>query len=86
MPHNGMTSVLPVSKRGTVTLPPAFRKKLGLDRIANPLVLAEERDGKLILELATAVPVRDIPGGAIKEWIDEDEKAAAKLRRRGLIR
>ena len=81
-----MSYILTVSKRGTITLPPAFRRKLGLDRMDNPLVLAEEKDGKMILEVATAVPLRDIPENTIREWIEEDESAADALRRRGILK
>lgn len=81
-----MPQVLPVSKRGTITLPPAYRRKLGLDRMENPLVLAEEKDGKLVLEVATAMPVRDIPESTIRSWIEEDEKAGEALRRKGLLK
>lgn len=83
---NGMSRVLPVSKRGTITLPPAYRRKLGLDRMANPLVLAEEKNGKLILEVAMAMPVRDIPESTIRGWIEEDEKAGEALRKKGLLK
>lgn len=75
-----MTVILPVSKRGTVTLPPDLRSKLGLDRLENPMLLAEEKDGKLLLEPATAVPVRDLPEATIRGWIVEDEKAMAALK------
>ncbi|MDD2764973.1 MAG: hypothetical protein PHE83_13475 [Opitutaceae bacterium] len=81
-----MPQVLPVSKRGTITLPPAYRRKLGLDRMENPLVLAEEKNGKLVLEVAAAVPVRDIPEATIRDWIAEDEKAGEALRRKGLLK
>ena len=70
-----MPVILPVSKRGTVTLPADLRSKLGLDRLENPMLLAEERNGKLFLEPATAVPVRDLPEATIRGWIAEDEKA-----------
>ena len=86
MHHYGMSQILPVSKRGTITLPPAYRRKLGLDRMENPLVIAEERNGKLILEIATAVPVRDIPERTIRGWIEEDEKDGATLRKKGLLK
>lgn len=82
----GMPQVLPVSKRGTITLPPAYRRKLGLDRMENPLVLAEEKNGKLVLEVATAVPVRDIPESTIRAWTEEDEKAGEALRRKGILK
>jgi antitoxin PrlF len=62
-----------MSKRGTVTLPPALRRKFGLDRMDNPLVIIEERDGELILRPAAAVPVRDLPKSVIDGWITDDE-------------
>lgn len=86
MHDSRMPQVLPVSKRGTITLPPAYRRKLGLDRMENPLVLAEEKNGKLVLEVAAAVPVRDIPEATIRDWIAEDEKAGEALRRKGLLK
>jgi bifunctional DNA-binding transcriptional regulator/antitoxin component of YhaV-PrlF toxin-antitoxin module len=86
MHRSRMTQVLPVSKRGTITLPPAYRRKLGLDRMKSPLILAEEKDGKLILEVAAAVPVRDLPASTIRGWIEEDDKAGAALRKKGLLR
>ena len=81
-----MTKVVPISKRGTITLPPPFRKRMRLDELDNPLMLVEEKDGKLIMELATAVPVRDIPKETIQDWIKEDEsdgEAVRKSRKRG---
>jgi bifunctional DNA-binding transcriptional regulator/antitoxin component of YhaV-PrlF toxin-antitoxin module len=87
MQYCRMSVVIPVSKRGTVTLPPEMRRKLGLEKLSNPMLLAEEKDGKLILEPALAVPVRDIPKKTIRGWIEEDEKAmqtfARAKRRRG---
>ena len=45
----------------------------------------EEVVGKLILESATAIPVREIPKKTIRKWISEDEEATkafkAKKRR-----
>jgi len=70
-----MSTVIPISKRGTVTLPPALRRNLGLEGLENPMLIAEEVDGKLVLEPATAIPVRDIPKKTIRKWISEDEAA-----------
>lgn len=70
-----MTAVLPVGKRGTVTLPSEIRRKLGLDKMPKPMVIAEEKDGKLTLIPATAVPVRDLSKDEIEGWIAEDEAA-----------
>jgi bifunctional DNA-binding transcriptional regulator/antitoxin component of YhaV-PrlF toxin-antitoxin module len=68
-----MTTVVPISKRGTVTLPPALRRKFGFGVGANPLILIEERDGEIVLRPAAAVTVRDIPSRQIQKWISEDE-------------
>lgn len=73
MQHYNMAIAVPISKRGTVTIPPEMRKRLGVDRLKNPMLLVEERDGKLYLELAAAVPVRDIPKSTLRSWIKEDE-------------
>src|SRR5690606_7715994 len=78
--HCCMKQVIQISKRGTITLPPAYRNKLGLNRIENPLMLVEERDGKLIMELAAAMPVRDIPKKTLQSWINEDEADGKALR------
>jgi bifunctional DNA-binding transcriptional regulator/antitoxin component of YhaV-PrlF toxin-antitoxin module len=83
MQHYRMTT-LALSKRGSLTLPPALRRKLGLDKLRNPLLLVEERDGGLFLQPAVALPVRDLPKAQIQAWIARDEadlkafQAAAK--------
>ena len=73
MQHCGMTTVVPISKRGAVALPPALRRKFGFGSGDNPLILIEERDGEVILRPASAVTVRDIPAEVIQGWITEDE-------------
>lgn len=78
-----MNTVLPISKRGTVTLPPALRRKYGFDQMENPLVILEERDGELILRPAAAVPVRDLPLAVIKDWIAEDESGMREFEESG---
>ena len=52
-----------------------------LDQVDNPLMLVEEKDGKLIMELAAAVPVRDIAEATLKDWIAEDEVDGAAVRK-----
>ena len=69
-----MATAIPISKRGTVTIPPEMRKRLGVDQLKNPMLLVEERDGKLYLEPAAAIRVRDIPKSTLRSWIKEDEK------------
>jgi len=68
-----MATTLPVSKRGALTLPPAMRRRLGLDRLSSPMVIVEECEGGLFLQPATAVPMRDIPKETIERWIARDE-------------
>jgi bifunctional DNA-binding transcriptional regulator/antitoxin component of YhaV-PrlF toxin-antitoxin module len=53
--HYGMTSI-PVSKRGTITLPPDMRRKLGLDAAEHPMMLVELRDGGIFPHPAEALP------------------------------
>jgi len=73
MQYCGMTTTLPMSKRGSLTLPPALRRKLGLDKLREPMVLVEEREGGLFLQAAVTLPVRDIPKGKIARWLARDE-------------
>jgi len=81
MRHCGMVATLPISKRGALTLPPALRRKLGFDRLANPMVLVEERDNGLFLQPAVAVPVKDIPKQTIQQWMARDEAEMAAFTR-----
>ena len=77
-------TTLALSKRGSLTLPPELRRKLGLDKLSNPMLLVEERDGGLFLQPAVALAVRDLPKAQLKAWIARDEaemkvfKATAK--------
>ena len=75
-----MTMTLPLSKRGSLTLPPAVRQKLGLDKLRNPMVIVEEREGGLFLQPAVALPVRDLPKKQIEQWIACDEAEMAAFR------
>ncbi|MFI0348103.1 MAG: AbrB/MazE/SpoVT family DNA-binding domain-containing protein [Chthoniobacterales bacterium] len=69
-------TVLPISKRGSITIPPEIRRLLGLDDAPHPMMLAEVQDGGLFLRPATAMPVRDIPRDQIQQWIADDEDGA----------
>jgi bifunctional DNA-binding transcriptional regulator/antitoxin component of YhaV-PrlF toxin-antitoxin module len=79
MQHCAMTTTLPVSKRGALTLPPDLRRRLGLDRLSSPMVIVEEREGGLFLQPAAAVPMRDIPKETIERWIARDEAEMAEF-------
>jgi len=81
MRHCRMVASLPISKRGALTLPPALRRKLGLDTLANPMVLVEEREGGLFLQAAAAIPVKDIPKQTIQQWMARDEAELAAFNR-----
>ena len=63
-------------------MPSEIRRKLGLDKMPNPMVIAEEKDGKLTLIPATAVPVRDLPKERIMEWVAEDEMALRNYKKK----
>lgn len=67
-----MSYTVPISKRGSLTIPPALRRKLGVDKVPAPLVVLSERDGGLFVQFAAAVPVRDIPKSVIEGWVRED--------------
>ena len=73
---------IPVSKRGTITLPPEMRRSLGLDVAEHPMMLVELRDGGVFLQPAEALPVRDIPEETLRKWIAEDEGDAEKFWRK----
>ena len=77
-----MASIVSISKRGTITLPPAMRRKLALDKIKNPMMIVEEKDGRIIMEPASTVPLRDLPKETIDAWISEDEAAMREFEKR----
>lgn len=72
MLHRCMIAV-PLSKRGAVTIPPGFRRRLGLDKMSNPMFIVEERDGGLFLQPAAAVPSRDLPTEKIPTKAPKDQ-------------
>lgn len=76
MQHCVMSYTLPISKRGSLTIPPALRRKLGIDKVPEPLVVLTEREGGLFIQFAAAVPVRDIPRSVIEGWVREDRAQA----------
>jgi bifunctional DNA-binding transcriptional regulator/antitoxin component of YhaV-PrlF toxin-antitoxin module len=81
-------TTLALSKRGTLTLPPELRRKMGLDKLRNPMLLVEEREGGLFLHPAATVPMRDFSKAQIRSWIARDEaelktfQAAAKSQKK----
>ena len=81
MHHPSVAVAVPIRKRGTVTIPPEMQKRLGVDRLKNPMLLVEERGGILYLEPAAEVPVRDIPKDKLRSWITEDEAAMTAFKK-----
>jgi len=79
--RQGMVTSLPISKRGTLTLPPLMRRRLGVDRLENPRVLVAEREGGIFLQAVTNSPESegDIPIETIQHWIAEDEAGMARF-------
>lgn len=73
---------IPVSKRGTITLPPEMRRSLGLDVAEHPMMLVELRDGGIFLQPAEALPVRDTPEETLRQWIAEVENDSEKFWRK----
>jgi hypothetical protein len=53
---------------------------MGLDKMLNPMLLVEEREGGLFLQPAVALPIRDIPKKQIEAWIARDEAEMAAVR------
>jgi len=80
-----MVTSLPISKRGTLTLPLLMRRKLGIDRLENPRVIVAEREGGIFLQAVTDVSegAPDIPVETIQRWIAEDEAGMARFLARG---
>ena len=74
-----MTTIT-MTSRGSITLPPGVRRRLGVDTAAQPLFILEDRDGGVFLQPATALPVRDIPAQQIQAWLADDEKGMAAVR------
>lgn len=71
---------IPMTKRGSLTLPPSLRRKMGLDEMRKPMLLVEECEGGVFLRPAVAPTVRDIPKKQIEAWIARDEAEMATHR------
>jgi AbrB family looped-hinge helix DNA binding protein len=59
-----------VTERGQVTLPAAFRAKMGIK--PGDVIVAEEKEGGILLQATTVVPYRDFSGQEIKAWVAAD--------------
>lgn len=59
-----------VSARGQLTLPAKLRKRLGIE--PGGVVVAEEKDGALVLRPAAVTPVRYYTESEVSAWTVED--------------
>ena len=75
-----MSTTVQVSPRGTITLPIDLRRRLGLNRPSQSILIVEERSDGIFLHPAMTVPIRDIPTKTIKKWVANDEADAASVK------
>lgn len=61
---------LVVSGRGQITLPAKLRKRLGIE--PGGILIAEEKDGALVLRPAMVMPVEIYSDEDIARWVQED--------------
>jgi len=71
--------MLVVSERGQVTLPKRLRDRLAIT--AGSALIAEERDGALVLRPAAVTPLRVYSDEEIRDWLREDRVSPAQRRR-----
>ena len=65
-----------VSSRGQLTLPSEMRKKYKIDE--GSVLVAEDRNGEIILRPATVMEVEYYTDEQIKDWIATDSYASDK--------
>ncbi len=75
-----MPAVANVSSRGTLTLPIQIRRKLGLTKNSQAIIIFEERPDGILLHPAIPVPIRDLPRAKVKAWIEQDEADAKSVK------
>jgi AbrB family looped-hinge helix DNA binding protein len=66
-----------VSARGQLTLPAKLRKRLGIE--PGSVVVAEEKDGALVLRPAVVLPIRIYTDEEIAEWTADDAMSEVDL-------
>ena len=73
-----MKTNLIVSSRGQLTLPSEMRKKYGIDE--GSVLVAEDRNGEIILKPASVMEVDYYSDQQIEEWASADRFEDAKQR------
>jgi len=71
-----MRQNLTVSSRGQITLPVGIRKRLGIR--SGGVVIAEERDGEVLLRPAAVVEIETYSDAEITRWDKEDHLEVAE--------
>jgi len=67
-----MITTIQINQRGTLTLPKALRRRLGLEK--GGVVMAEESGDGVLLKPAVAFPVEMYSESRIREFEKEDER------------
>ena len=68
-----------VSDRGQITLPKNLRDRLAIK--PGTVLIAEEKDGQLVLQPAVVTAVRIYSDDEIRGWLKEDRVSTEKRRR-----
>ena len=68
-----------VSERGQITLPKGMRERLSIE--PGTALIAEEKEGQLVLRRATVTPVHIYSDEEIQSWMVEDRITAADRKR-----
>ena len=71
--------MLIVSERGQITLPKHLRDRLSIQ--PGTALIAEEKEGQLVLRRAVVTPVHIYSDEEIQSWIDEDRITSAQRKR-----
>lgn len=86
MPHccypASMTTTITLTSRGSLTLPAAIRKELGLS--PNDLMIAETTPEGILLKPAVATPLELYSESRIREFNSEEKKLEQVLKRKGM--
>ena len=74
-----MKQTLVVSERGQITLPIKLRKLLGLE--SGSSLIAEDRDGGVLLSPALTVPIEIYSDEQIAQWAKQDKLSPVERKR-----
>ena len=75
-----MAETIRINERGSLTLPKALRKKLGLTK--GGVVLAESTSEGIVLKPAVSFPIEIYTDERISEFADEEENLSRYLKKK----